>query len=449
MEIGIVIIICVVFSIALPSAAAFGIWIIISHWNATFVKVREPGAQLLSIFAVLLTALGFLTLVVLLLVCKVHNQWTWYTAIFSDSMLLSFYSISSYRTWMLLYKSKLQLSLTGFEIDEILRASNENMLQLAGTARATFGPGKTLKSFWIDHRGSLGNSSKMSIFFFAIFLLTVIMNSIFAYKCGFECIFEPYFHAYDYFNTGICCVFVIFNVTSSVNTMMHFRDSFCFTGEVLMVSCLFAAGFSIFWLVFLASKEKLDDRLVFAIFIIIAMLLLILITINYNLYWAHAQSKLPRRIDLTINDILSNASICNQFEDHLRKEFSLENLNFLKTCERFQEFLRFSDNCSLSEGAEEDFRSEFKISLCCSNDFRNRKSVMARYIYEQFCARGSPQEINLSREIRNQLRQQFEGSNLVCSEEVFDRAINCIKDLLTNDSLRRFKASTEELYLRL
>jgi len=444
------------FPVALLLAACFGIWIVISNWNSSFIKVRQPQAQLLVIFVVFLTGIAGVSNTVMLFILKIHHRDVWYSIIFGNTSLLCFYAVSGYRTWMLVYKSKLQVQFAKFEVNDMLRSEDRTrtVINRSDSLRTTISSSITSRwdKFWEDYGRWLGCSFVMSKVFTVYGLL---ITSIYLYITlnfgGLPSLWQTTFQPYDYVNMVALSIFIGFNVVYAHCTIFNFSDSFHFTGEVLTVSCLFIVGFTIFWLVFRSAKYDHDDRVAVAFFTLIGTLLLILVNIDYHLYKARVSNypkcSLRKTVDVNIDGILNNVSICRQFEEHLRKEYSLENLNFLKACETYHMWFDQIDNWSQSSDEKE--MKSYKIeSLDISIDVSN-KNKMARYIFGEFCERGASQEINLSRETIRSLRNKFHRKDYPFEEEIFDNAIGCIKDLLTNDSLRRFKVDTGDLYARL
>jgi len=72
----------------------------------------------------------------------------------------------------------------------------------------------------------------------------------------------------------------------------------------------------------------------------------------------------------------------------------------------------------------------------CADEQKN-----AIFIFKEYCNRGAPQEINISKRERTELVNYFSRSVLNPEEltTIFDRAFDSIIDLLANDSLRRFR----------
>jgi len=213
-----------------------------------------------------------------------------------------------------------------------------------------------------------------------------------------------------------------------------------------------------------------------------------------------------------MTDILDSESRSHAFERHLKREFSLENLNFIvavvhyrrlcekvthnshstigmlnlekKTCRKMQEISMqpFGLSCNpmsvdRSNGSynsipptpscgplmsELDTSSPFcrsavsdlgntakhrskrtpllswidsKMELCAD------KEKIALFIFDEYCNRGAPQEINLGRRERNELVEFFSHSieDPDKLNTIFDHAFDSILDLLENDSLRRFR----------
>jgi len=69
------------------------------------------------------------------------------------------------------------------------------------------------------------------------------------------------------------------------------------------------------------------------------------------------------------------------------------------------------------------------------------KETTALFIFDEFCACGAPQEINLGRRDRDELVEFFSHSikDTYKLHTIFDRAFDSVLDLLENDSLMRFK----------
>jgi len=453
----IIIILCVFFSIALPSASTYGIWSIVSHWNPTSIKIRQQYSLLLMIVLLLLTSVGFFILIIVFLI---ENQWTAYTFFFTNAMLIGLYSITSYRTWMSFYKSKFQLCLGRFDVDEMLRVCDKS--EASNYLETTGAPiGVRFGSSWekclINRRQSLESSWTMSKVFAVFSLSLVIVNIVIGCNAsGTLYDLDSPYKAYDCYNIVVSITFFIFNLILTCCTRCDFRDSSRCTGEVPTLYCylaVLAVGFSVgIWVT--TMKSSVDDRLVITIIIWMTMLLIIQLIMDWKLYQETIRDCLTYtetslRNNFTIDDILNNTLTCRQFEQHLRKEFSLENLNFIKACDRYQDLLRYSNDYIDSSGADNECSDEFLVSFCSSKDGLRRKTIVARYIYEQFCAEGAPQEINLSKKIRQELREVFESSTECYAEEVFDDAVDCIKDLLTNDSLLRFQVESGDFYSRL
>jgi len=68
----------------------------------------------------------------------------------------------------------------------------------------------------------------------------------------------------------------------------------------------------------------------------------------------------------------------------------------------------------------------------------------AFFIFEEYCDRGAPQEINISKRERKEIFEFFSSSLIDPTElcTVFDSAFDAVMDLLANDSLRRFRRTS-------
>jgi len=218
-------------------------------------------------------------------------------------------------------------------------------------------------------------------------------------------------------------------------------------------------------------------------------------------------------IEWTIMDILNSESRFQAFERHLKREFSLENLNFIVAVVHYRrlcEELTHNSNSSvgmlycgkntcramkdismqpfglpgnlmsvetsydsfnltpltptcgpLLRGLDPELGNsspllrppekiidkrmsrrtprlswiESEMELC------GDKENIALFIFDEYCDRGAPQEINLSRRVRHELIEFFSHSikDPDKLKSIFDRAFDSVLDLLENDSLKRFR----------
>jgi len=78
---------------------------------------------------------------------------------------------------------------------------------------------------------------------------------------------------------------------------------------------------------------------------------------------------------------------------------------------------------------------ESEVELCAD------KEKKALFIFDEYCDRGAPQGINLSRRERNELVEFFSHSikDPDKLKTIFDRAFDSVLELLENDTVIRFK----------
>jgi len=216
---------------------------------------------------------------------------------------------------------------------------------------------------------------------------------------------------------------------------------------------------------------------------------------------------------LTMTNVLGSKSLFEAFEKHLKREFSLEHLNFVvaivhykRLCEernhKHQDQKCTFDECqkSMEISMQPVWFTECKTSkhinvsnmsneitqtadivtgvvdseLCMlpkcpfklTHQQKGRKWInelapmlywiesdikvwsdmedTAFFIFDEYCDRGSPQEINISKKERKQLIEFFSSSHIDHAELciIFDPAFDSVMVLLENDSLRRFKRNS-------
>merc|ERR1719317_564881 len=214
---------------------------------------------------------------------------------------------------------------------------------------------------------------------------------------------------------------------------------------------------------------------------------------------------------LTMANILGSESLFQAFERHLKKEFSLEHLNFivaivyykrlcadrkrnpqkqkitLRDCLKSREIsmqpVCFTDS-KTSENALNVSTAVTQTAGIASGGFESELSMIPKFpskltrqkkgnrwisklgpmlywiksdievssdmedtaffIFNEYCDRGAPQEINISKRERKELFEFFSSSLIDPAElyTIFDPAFDSVMDLLENDSLRRFRRNS-------
>jgi len=201
----------------------------------------------------------------------------------------------------------------------------------------------------------------------------------------------------------------------------------------------------------------------------------------------------------SLTDILECQSLFQAFEKHLKREFSLEHLNFIvaivhyhrlcegrkhivqtrkfvlqdtpqtmaTTCQQCGEFsltgretstgspmssrycvdssptsapIHWSPNCRNSPRRNSPRLDWIKSQIAEGADMEH----IATFIFDEYCDRGAPQEINIGKKERDKLVEFFSRSlrDPAVLITIFDPAFYSVLDLLANDSLRRFRRSS-------
>jgi len=206
---------------------------------------------------------------------------------------------------------------------------------------------------------------------------------------------------------------------------------------------------------------------------------------------SYSDVKMKKEIGVT--DVLECPSLFQAFERHLKREFTLEHLNFIVAVVHYRRLCDWRNRGQSLKvkriRGEDDVPKSREISMqawdsgmnvygsdtsngssvtpstlssagrrSSSNRRRSRptprlhwiksqikreadKETTAIFIFDEYCDRGAPQEINLSKDDRDHLIQFFSHSELDDDElsRIFNRAFDSVLDLLENDSLRRFR----------
>jgi len=211
--------------------------------------------------------------------------------------------------------------------------------------------------------------------------------------------------------------------------------------------------------------------------------------------------------ELTMMDILGSKSLFQAFERHLKKEFSLEHLNFIVAIVHYKRLCTERNLKPLKQKVTLDeclMSREISMQPVCFTDSRSSENELivstgitqtagialvgveselsmitkfpskvirqkkgsrlinklapmlwwvksdievwsdmedtAFFIFDEYCDRGAPQEINISKSERKEILEFFSSPRIdpakLCT--IFDPAFDSVVELLENDSLRRF-----------
>jgi len=340
-----------------------------------------------------------------------------------------------HRIWMCVYKSLLQKSLGALDMWDV-----KSIHSLRSS--------KTISNFWVKHRHNLGNSVFMSIIWLSIWLVvgSLEMGCALSYGWYFP---EDVFPMYDIVNIMISSCLVVFGLLMlAVQKIMTVSDSFNISTELTM-KCLVIMIFNTYSEMVAHTNliaHAMDDKWTFTLVAVSGCLLLQLLIMDYHLYMTLRTSvnSSSKRYTVDVNMVLKDENLFTNFEEQLKREFNVENLNFLVSCIHYSRTViaqgQFGIGTSFTELENETFNMLNWRGTLGEEDADPNK--IARFIYNEFCVRGAPQEINLNENTSRRLSTRMKNLSNVynyAEPELFIEAFDFIKDQLENDSVIRFK----------
>lgn len=425
-----------------PISAGFSLSRIIWNWNMTFIKNRQPYSYFIWI---LMIAIEALAVAALLLV--IQEGWTVQSVILVAVISAYVYNYITYalffhRIWMVFFMPLFQKSLLNFDILEAKAVRSRN----------------TLSNVWVKQRHRLGNSLVMFVIWFFFCCVFSGLTIYYGYRCGYKCLTSDYDQPPSLVHDVAAGCLVIFGVSMlCVQKFFTASDTFGISTELAIKVTVIATFCTISGLILKTEETTSVDKIMWTGILATSSLLVELFVTDYYM-WAMTSRTTRSKNTTIVHDtidldiILKNENLFKKFEKHLTQEHSIENLNFLVSCIQYRRTVLYqgaieSSNCSDSE--PENFEQLHWRNSVKPQTLANRNSnipKMARLIYNEFCQTGSPQWINLGKETARLLSRRIKNLSNICDYpelDIFSEAFDCIRDLLSNDSLRRFKMNLD------
>jgi len=409
----------------IPFSAGFGLYLVVKYWNSPSIRNRQPCAYLLWILITALLDIAS-TVKLWLSISKSNNPIDIdYAIIFT--LTLGWYSswaLFFHRIWMCVYKSFLQNSLGALDMWDVCSLRSPR----AGS------------NFWAKHRYYLGNSTFMAISWLSIFLVfwsLELWNHLSSTT------------AWDNFQITAKSSMLGFGLLMlALQKLTTVSESFKISAELTM-NCLIMIIVLISKLILWKTKLIVwpsDEKLILSQVIRSGEVFLQLLIMNYHLWMPMRTSVNPRskRYTVDLNLVLKDKNLFTKFEKQLKREFRIQNLNFLVSCVHYYRTVRAQGNFGIGDSFTETESDTFDMLnwLGAIGDDYTDPSKMARFINNEFCVRGAPQELDLDENISRRLSVRMKNLSNVynyAERELFSEAFDFIKDTLANDSLIRFK----------
>jgi len=283
-----------------------------------------------------------------------------------------------------------------------------------------------------------------------IMLVTLIVLSIFALAIWIWNKYDEYNWNMDplYFFPCLvkwqrpCCLTVLELIFLAVGKLFTISDNFKIYPELATI-CLKKVLYDIWW-VFL-WKTGSTYELYWAVWLGQDNLTM-LITVYYLYKVSKASGKSRSELcTIHLNMVLEDQDLFRKFEGQLKKEFSVEYLNFLVSCIFFRRALICQGNFGIESSGLESASEQFNMlnwRETTANEHEDPKE-RARFIYSEFCAPGAPQQITLNEQTLTNLSTRIQNlSNIYnhVDRDLFREAFNLVYDRLDKDLGPRLEA---------
>jgi len=318
---------------------------------------------------------------------------------------------------------------------------------------------KTLSNVWVRQRQCLGNS--MIMFLIWLFFCSVFSGFTIYYglRCGYyTCLIRNALPTYNLVNDVANGSLVIFGVSMlCLQKFFTASETLGITTELAVKVTVIATFFTFSELIMNTNVITSEDKIRKGTILATCALLVELFVTDYYM-WVMKSSVRPKNTIIVhdaidLDTILKNENLFKKFEKHLTQECSIENLNFLVSCIQYRRTVLFQgpiDSSIISDSEPEKFEELHWRNSVKPETLANRNSnipKMARLIYKEFCQSGSPQWINMGKETSKILSSRIKNLSHNCDYpelNIFSEAFDRICDLLSNDSLRRFKMNLDK-----
>jgi len=436
---------CGVVCTIVPISAGCALFLIAKNWDMTCIKNREPTAHSCWIITIAVQTLLW-TVILLMVELNLVELSTMFNLMVATSVLNYVnWAFFIHRIWMLFYKSLLQKSFADFNISdtEELRA------------------GKWISNLLSTQRHRLGDSMFMSVVWLINCCAFSGLLTYLSLNCGVECVEAHYYPPYDILNDLLAGSLTIFGLSMLIaQKRFTVSDSFSIATELIWKCIVIGTFFPVFGLILhtdvLIHEDEiwdLTDKLNYALLVITLMLLIQLLIANYYIWEIISRLKnerLKQCSRINLEEVFRNEELFLEFKKHLKQEFSIENLNFLVSCIQYRRMVMLqgdfgvesssSSTDSDTENARLNWRESFTLET-----LGNRESdpvKMAQDIFNEYCIRGAPQEICLTKPIAENLSKEIEKLESIYRYprgDIFREACREVEKLLSEDALKRFK----------
>ena len=166
-------------------------------------------------------------------------------------------------------------------------------------------------------------------------------------------------------------------------------------------------------------NEQPEYKFDFVFLVDAGLMFVFLYSIPCQVYKARKFGGKTQPFLIGLREILENPVGKDLFRQHLVSEFSVENLNFYEAAMAYKQLFL----------AENKSRGISKYNV-------------ARNLYNRFFSGNHGNDVNVSWDVKRDLKQQLKATRLV-EEGLFDTALQQVFDLMQNDSFSRFR-NTEE-----
>jgi len=421
--------------VIIPIFTGYALYNFVKNRKSDWIRHRQPCAYFLCILGT--GSSGILSSITMYWAVKGRlSDLSWDNVIrarFVCQIIIFLYlMLYVHRIWMCIYNSLLQKFLGDLNIWSTLDAQTIDKLRSS----------KELSNFWVNLRHTLGNSNFMSV---AWSIIWIIASGVELWQCRKSVLYD-WGHAYNDVSLVNGTIFEGITgfafVICAVQNYVTFSDNFSIRTE-LNVTCLVLASYVIYTEIL--PRTTLASQDLFAIEAIseTGWLLLQILIINTHLYIC-SKRDCGKCSGYTIDTrmVLKDELLFTAFEEQLKREYKVQNLNFLVSCAQYRRMLIRQGQFGIASSSEGSDYFEMLNWRDTSEEKDSNLIQTARTIYNEFCVKGAPQEIKLDDNTSKKLSVRMKNlSNIFnyTERDLFSEAVILIENQLDQESIPRLQ----------
>jgi len=422
---------CYTLFVLIPISAGFALYKIVADRNSAWIKHRQPYAYFLWILAMALVDISWTVILYSLVGDNTDLDSIFWMFLITNVGLLLSLTLYFHRIWMVVYKSLFQKSIEALDMWDV---------QAIQELRSS----KGLSNFFLKSRHTLGNPYFMSVVWFSMWLLAGGLQLWYG-RGGFS---PPGNHieTWDIVNVVFGgCIIGFALLMLAILWFFTVADNFKIRTELTM-KCLLITFFAIFvettWHTNFPMQNVLD-KMITLFMVASGEVFLQILIMDYILYMNSRFCGDPSGYTINMMTVLKDEDLFIKFEEQQKREFNINNLNFLVSCIKYHRATMLQGQFGIGSISDESVSDIELLNWREITEEDPNPNEIARFIYSEFCVQGAPQKIKLDDRTAENLLTRMRNLSNVCNyaeRDLFSEAFDHIHDQLDKESMDRFKS---------